>query len=331
MSSIANSPLGETLELAERLDSVQPPVASWWTNALVWTLRHQPWLPRTVRPVAPWCAWRVSRLLRTNLMLNARRILGEQSSLAQRRALGLGVLANFMQFITEIARAPDMSDEQLAAQLAGAEGVDAYRQARAMRRGAVLVTAHLGAFEIGMFALRREEPNVHVVFRRDALPGFESLRAKLRRRLGVLEAPVDDGLAGWVRLRDALCNNEVVLLQGDRVMPGQRGRTLPFMGGHMMFPTGPVKLALATGAPIVRIFAPRDADGRVRILLQEPIVLDGGDRSPAAIDVALRRIAAAIESQVRAHPAQWLTLHRAWCEDAPDAVGQRVAKADRAG
>jgi lauroyl/myristoyl acyltransferase len=209
-----------------------------------------------------------------------------------------------------------MSDEQLAARLGGVEGIDGYRRARALGRGAILVTAHLGAFETGMFVLRQHEPHVHVVFRRDSMRGFDSARMLLRKRLGVIEAPVDDGLAGWIRLRDALARDEVVLVQGDRVMPGQRGQPVPFMGGHILMPPGPVKLALATGAPIVPIFAPREADGKVRIIMTEPIVLDPDQRSAKVIDDALRRIASAIESQVRQHPEQWMTVHRAWCEDA---------------
>jgi phosphatidylinositol dimannoside acyltransferase len=338
VNSVASNSLDSAQDLAEQWEpdpsARVPPsheAASGWINALVWSLRHHPWLPRAVRPVAPWCAWHVSRSLRTNLMLNARRILGEDSPAAQRRALGRGVLANFMGFITEIARAPAQSDEQLAARLAGVVGIDAYHRGRALGRGAVLVTAHLGAFEIGMFALRQHEPRVHVVFRRDAMRGFDQLRTDLRQRLGVIEAPVDDGLAGWIRLRDALRRDEVVVVQGDRVMPGQRGQALPFMGGHMLFPTGPVKLALATGAPIVPIFAPRDPAGRVRIFMEEPIFLDPDDRSPAVIDDVMRRIARAIEAQVRAHPEQWLTLHRAWCEDALGMPRKRKRDLEQAG
>ena len=56
----------------------------------------------------------------------------------------------------------------------------------------------------------------------------------LEDAVGFLEAPVDDGLSVWVGLRDALLRNEVVLMQGDRVMPGQRGMRLPFLSGHMV-------------------------------------------------------------------------------------------------
>ena len=90
------------------------------------------------------------------------------------------------------------------------------------------------------------------VFKRDVRSSFEQIRKSLRQRLGVLEAAIDDGWTIWMRLRDALTSNHVVNLQGDRVMPGQKGQAVPFCHGHLLLPTGPIKLALASGAPDVR-------------------------------------------------------------------------------
>jgi phosphatidylinositol dimannoside acyltransferase len=292
----------------------------WWIPPLVWLVRRQPWLIRPLRPMILAGGWRYSSQLRANMMHNARRLLGESSTLRQRRTLAKATFACFFDSIIDVVAAAARSDEYFADRLAEVRGQDGYRRARSLRRGAILVTAHLGAFEIGMFALRRHEPKVHVIFRRDSLKAFDDVRRQLRERFQVAEAPVDDGLPVWMGLRDALERDEVVLMQGDRALPGQRGIPVPFMGGHLLMPTGPVKLALATGAPIVPIFAPRDPDGRVRIHLHDPIPIESGDGSVGEIERVLRRLAAAMESEIRAHPQQWLVVHRAWCEDAEESA-----------
>ncbi|MFQ5495096.1 MAG: hypothetical protein ACE5EX_06910, partial [Phycisphaerae bacterium] len=109
--------------------------------------------------------------------------------------------------------------------------------------------------------------------------------------------------------------NEVVLIQGDRVMPGQRGVVVPFLGGHVLLPTGPVKLAMISGSPIIPIFSVRTRVGRCRVVIDEPI--DAGKQpGPVTGDhPAMRSIAAAIERQVSAHPEQWAVYQRAWLED----------------
>jgi len=253
--------------------------------------------------------------MRENMLCNAGRLLGQPSTPRQRRALAKATFANCFDSIIEVVASPTRSDEQLSDRLAGVSGLESYQEARKMRRGAILVTAHFGAFEIGMFALTRHEPKVHVVFRRDSLKAFDDIRSDLRERFGVMEAPVDEGLPVWMRLRDALACDEIVLMQGDRTLPGQRGIPVPFMGGHLLMPTGPVKLALASGAPIIPIFAPRDADGRVRIHLHPPILIEDQHGAPDLVESVLRDLAAVMESEIRAHPEQWLVVHRAWCED----------------
>ncbi len=75
----------------------------------------------------------------------------------------------------------------------------------------------------------------------DDAPSFERLSQAVSKdfharsvldelvRLGVVEAPVDDGWTMWMRLRDALSAGDTVVVPGDRVMPGQRGRPVPSM------------------------------------------------------------------------------------------------------
>jgi KDO2-lipid IV(A) lauroyltransferase len=154
-----------------------------------------------------------------------------------------------------------------------------------------------------------QEKRIHVVFKRDT-GRFERIRQGLRQRLGVVEQAVDDGWGVWVKLRDALQADEVVAIQGDRVMPGQKGSRVPFLGGHMLLPTGPVKLALASGAPMAPVFSVRTPEGKIRLFIEEPIHV-GHD-----VDEAMAKLADVIGRYVAQYPEQWLVLHPAFEEDA---------------
>lgn len=232
-------------------------------------------------------------------------------------AVARRTLANFYSFCCDVCSAGNQSVEDLLDRLDGVEGHERYLAARAAGRGVIITTAHMGSFEVGLAALRQIEPIIHVVFRRDADSAFEQSRSALRQRLGVIEAPVDDGWTIWLRLREALLRNEAVVLQGDRVMPGQKGEPVPFLGGHLMLPTGPAKLALATGAPIVPIFSLRTPGGKVRVMIEPPISADStnselGDRGDRS---ALMGWAQVLEKYLKAYPDQWLLLQPALVED----------------
>jgi KDO2-lipid IV(A) lauroyltransferase len=123
---------------------------------------------------------------------------------------------------------------------------------------------------------------------------------------------VDDGLSTWMRLREALAADEVVLVQGDRVMPGQKGQRVPMLGGEVVLPTGPLRLAMASGAPIIPIFSIRQPDGNIRLFIEPPIYVTDGQ----SFDTGLESIRSLLETFLRRFPDQWLMIHRAWCEDA---------------
>ena len=283
--------------------------------------RHAPPVLAAVRRPALAAAWMASPALRRGPLINAARVLGPGASAAARTTLARATVASFYDFVAGLGRAQRDPADQLAARTTVVRGADAYRAARAAGRGAVLVTAHLGDFEGGLAEVRKIEPRVHVVFRRDRAGAFEAARADLHRRLGVHETPIDDGLSSWLALRDALQNNGVVLLQGDRAEAGQKHLDAPFLGGHLRVPVGPAKLALMTGAPLIPVFALRTPAGAVHVELHEPIAVPDG----AAVTDATHGFARRLEHVVRRHPEQWHVLWPACVEDAePGPAGPEI-------
>lgn len=285
-----------------------------------WLAARAPWLVRAIQPIAIRLVPLVSRPVRTNTRANATRIFGRPLGGPEQRAFTRGIINSFYEFIIDIGQSSRDTHGQLLARIAHVEGAEAYRTVRANGRGAVLVTAHMGSFEIGLAALKREEERVYVVFKRDASSVFDSIRAKMRRTLGVIEAPIDDGLGTWMDLRDALLSNHVVVMQADRAMPGQRSEVVPFLHGHLRIPTGAVRLARMTGSPIVPVYTVRLASGRFAVHLHPPIDPGSGSGATSGLaDPAVFAIARSIETMVRAHPDQWLALGAAFEEDAANA------------
>lgn len=295
--------------------------ATMWLNMLFWSASHVPWLAKATLPMWGWGAWTFSPALRRRTMANAARLLGGASSMRQRRRLGRAVIRSFYLFVYDVARHAAMTPDQIAqdiGELRGKEHYDALRGQQSGKRGVIIATAHMGSFEIGIAALRQHEPVVHVVFQRDRLGLFERLRSRLRETLDVRQAAVEDGVAGWMELREALSRDEAVLMQADRAMPGQKSVGVPFMGEVMQLPLGVVKLAALTGAPILPVFTNRRDDGRVDVTIESAIEPDspGVFYRAGVTPPTLLKLAAMIEKHVAAHPEQWLMIRPAWQKDA---------------
>lgn len=277
--------------------------------------RFVPWfLPRT-RSLWVECGWRLHRAMRQALLANAARIHAPDAAMADCSEHARRVTGHFYDFVTDFAINAHLSREQLLAKIVQIHGIESYQTVRGEMKGAILATAHMGNFEVAMAALVEREPRMHVVFQRDAFGQFERVRQSLRRRLNITEHPAEAGWPMWLELRDALARNEVVLLQADRVLPGQKSCTVPFMGGHTRLPTGPVKLALISGAPIIPVFSQRHADGKVSIFIEEAVRVDPRLPEPSRTVISLTQVGQAIAKHVAARPEQWMMVRKAWMED----------------
>jgi len=294
----------------------QSPLAKGGLATFFYVARRAPWLLDALRPVAIRLCVGASPAVRKATAANARRIFDHPLTWWERISFARNVVRNFYDFVTDAAQSASLTREQLASKIERVVGEPAYLTARKQHpNGAVLVTAHMGTFEVGLAALRGVEENVHVVFKRDAYPAFEFVRKHVHETLGVHEAPIDDGFPALIRLRDTLRDNGVVVIQADRAMPGQRSETVPLLGGHIRVPSGPVKLAQLTGSPIVPVFVVRSGTNRKRfeVHLCEPIHID-----PHSVDgpaEAQRRITTTIASFIKRYPEQWLVLEPAFVED----------------
>lgn len=290
-----------------------------WLGPFFRLASASPLAARCVRPIAcrvvPQAAPSVCEAIR----LNSYRIFGNHLPPHEQQRFARRVIGSFYDFVLDVSRASRLRATDRSSLIEDVQGLDAYATARAMGRGAILVTAHLGTFEAGLVALARVEKKICVVFKRDAVAAFEGMRARFHDSLGITETPIDDGLGSWLTLRDALLRNEVVVMQGDRAVPGQKSEVVPFLHGHLRLPSGPVRLAQITGSPIIPVFSIRTPKGGIRVLLKTPIKVcqeaSSETSHPRAATSALLALGQSIAEVVAEHPDQWLVFEPAFEED----------------
>lgn len=178
-------------------------------------------------------------------------------------------------------------------------------------KGVLLLTAHLGNWEVGGLMLAEMRQPIHVVLVPDMFPAVEAARRKLHERAGVTEISVDRSFIPTLTILRALGRNAIIAMQGDRDFDNS-GCAVPFFGRPAFFPRGPMRVAMATGATVLPAFIIRMPDGRYRAVVEEPLVIDrGGDRE-AAFQANLRRYIAILERYVLAHPEQWYCFYPFW-------------------
>ncbi len=196
-----------------------------------------------------------------------------------------------------------------------ADGVEEWQELVERPGGFILVTAHLGAWEVGsMLPSSRDGRRVHVVREPETDPRAQRfIEGLIRRCGGALYTThfADDPQLG-VDLLDALRRGEIVALQGDRPRSGGRTVEASLFGRPFALPVGPAALARAAGVPIVPVFVLREGRLRYRCLLRPALhVAQSGDRQ-RDLQEALAGFVADLETVIRREPHQWFCFRRLW-------------------
>jgi KDO2-lipid IV(A) lauroyltransferase len=140
-------------------------------------------------------------------------------------------------------------------------------------------------------------------------PALNELFAGLRSGRGVRVTPA--GPAGLRAMLATLRRGEPLVLVGDRDITGT-GIAVPFFGWPARLPGGPALLALRAGAVLLPIYTIRVARDRSVVRVLEPVeVAQTGDRA-ADVAATTARLAAALETAIRAAPEQWVVLQAIW-------------------
>jgi lauroyl/myristoyl acyltransferase len=175
----------------------------------------------------------------------------------------------------------------------------------------VLVTAHIGSWEIMGHMLQRLQTPVTLVMHDAEDPG---VRASLRsvdagRSFRVLHA--DGSPAAAAAILDALAAGGIVGMMGDRLL-GASGVPVPFLGGDASFPAGPYAIAAASGAPLSYVFAIRSGRRRYDFHGSAPREVR---RGAGPRDEPVREFVARLEEVVRENPTQWGNLYPFWAAE----------------
>ncbi len=245
--------------------------------------------------------------LRAALLDNAARLAGPGSTIAERRRLAQATLANFARFALGVL-APSSPGEDPAIEVVGEPH---FREAKAAGRGVLGVSLHMGNYEAAPAALARVIEPVAILYQTDPSGVFERARSALRTRWGVEEIALDRSPWFAVRVRAVLRRGGMVLVAGDfghPPRPGEPRRVVPFLGDPAPFPLWPVRLSVASGAPILPCCLVRVPGAGLRLEVDPPIFPEPGDDPERIHD----RLVGFLEAALRRHPDQWLIVHRYW-------------------
>ncbi len=226
--------------------------------------------------------------------------------LARRSAMNFGM--TFAEFL----HLPNASEAEIR-ERAYINGLEHVWEALAPGRGAVLLTAHLGNWEL-MGARAALEFPLTVVARPTSNAGVQRKIDESRRAANIKVISKYDSVRATLQV---LRRNETLGILPDQHAGGE-GALLPFFGQPTRVWTALARLAMMSGASVVPAFGVRRrpflADGRIEARVSRSWTIPKTDNREEAVLEGTKRVIGELETVMRAEPDQWLWLHRRWRE-----------------
>ncbi len=190
------------------------------------------------------------------------------------------------------------------------EGLDHYLTAQSSGRGVLVLTGHLGAWELSSFYHSLVGYPMGLVIRRLDNPLVDEFVNGIRTLHGNRVIHKDDFARGLISSMRA--GDTVGILMDTNMTPPQ-GIFVPFFGVEACTASGLAKVALKTGAAVLPGFLIWDEATSTYILrFGERLKLIQTDNGEDDIRANTAMFTAELERAIRAYPEQWLWMHRRW-------------------
>jgi len=238
---------------------------------------------------------------------NIRHVLGSGASEAEVQAVVRQICVNIAKGHYDLFHLSRLTTDQIR-DMTQVEGWEHLDDALARGKGVIVVSAHLGNVDImSQLPAAYGVPMLGPVMRVQPERLFQ-YTLKLRQIHGLRLIPIDGPLLEVYR---ALKRGEVVGLPCDRGI-ADSSRPIEFFGAPAHLPTGPIRLALRTGAALLPAFALRQPDETFRVQVEPVLELQASGDREADVAAGMRKIVAILERYISRYPEQWLVAAPVW-------------------
>ncbi len=190
------------------------------------------------------------------------------------------------------------------------EGLEYFLAAESKGKGVLVLTGHLGSWELSSFLHSLHGHPMSMVIRRLDNPLIDRMVNAIRCLHGNRVLHKDDFARGLLR---AMSKGETVGILMDTNMTPPQGVFVPFFGVEACTASGMARVARKTGAAVLPGFLLwEEAEDRYVLRFGEELRLQQTEDEDGDALANTALFARVTEEYIRRYPDQWLWMHRRW-------------------
>lgn len=198
------------------------------------------------------------------------------------------------------------------------EGGEMLDKIAATGKGGILISAHVGNWEIAGQMLNRLNTRFNILMYENERENIKKYMDEVQKKKNVKIIAIKDGEMGHlIELHNAFSNNELVVMHGDRFREGAPTVETKFLGKTASFPAGPFIMAARFGVPLSIVFSVKESTTHYHFFASEPLTVKRArtpEQTEKAVKELLETYVKEVEKMVMRYPEQWFNFYDFWKE-----------------
>lgn len=191
------------------------------------------------------------------------------------------------------------------------DGVETILELLEKKQGGILISAHLGNFEIAEFFFDEIDTRsqIHLVTTDAERKNIKEYMEKVTMRSKIKFILVQDDMSHIFEINNALSDGELVCFTGDRYMEGTKVMTEDLLGSPADFPAGPFLLASRLRVPVLFVYVMKETNKHYHLYSRKA---DFKNRDAQGL---LKEYTKSVEWMLKKYPTQWFNYFEFWNEN----------------
>ncbi|HSG68137.1 MAG TPA: hypothetical protein VK994_05475 [Bacteroidales bacterium] len=195
---------------------------------------------------------------------------------------------------------------------------DGEEHLRNMKDGGLLISAHIGSWEIAGNFLYRVDKRFNIVMYDEEHQKIKDYLEEVMVEKNLHVIPLKDDLSHLLAIKQAIENKELVAIHADRFVEGSKTIGNALLGKEARFPEGPFYLAARFRAPVTFVFAVKETSKHYHFFatpaktynIDNPRLISEKELAPIIKDYICQ-----MEKILKQYPLQWFNYHKFWDQD----------------
>jgi len=188
------------------------------------------------------------------------------------------------------------------------DGIDILKNLLAEKKGGVLISAHIGNFEIAEHFLGDIDVNFQINLVTTDLEhsAIKNYLESVTQKPTVKFIIIREDLSHIFEINAALANNELICFTGDRYFEGTKSLSEKILGKEAHFPAGPFLIASRLKVPVVFVYVMKEPNLHYHLYAREAVVKHRDEKG------LLKSYVESVESMLQKYPLQWFNYFDFW-------------------